>query len=80
MRINTPGKNKTELILREGLIVFFSYRTPVACINNGVAYKTNRKYSTTTTRHINDWLTENANSMVIEEQGQEYFDGLTFNR
>lgn len=77
----TPIKaNMTELQLAGGLTVLFSYCTPVACKwTNGSTYehfRTEKKWSQTTTRHINSWLGGNCAAF----KPQEYFDGLISDR
>lgn len=57
MKINTLGNNQTEVILNCGTVVFYSYNTPVAAmLASGKYIKTSEKYSNTTTKHINKWL------------------------
>ena len=54
----TPIKaNMTELSIN-GLTILFSYKTPVAYIdhNVGIVYTTNKYWSKTTSRHINQWI------------------------
>ena len=70
MKIKTLSANMTELSLNDGTHVLFSYQTPVASCNNGQFYKTDKKWSVTTSRHINKW----ANCAV--NKPQEYFDNL----
>lgn len=66
----------TELHLDGGLTVLFSYETPVACRwSNGdtyAQYKTDKKWSVTTSRHINKWL----NGDGAQFKPQDYFDNL----
>jgi len=75
MNLNPIAANMTELDLGDWKVLF-SYRTPVACKwTNGSVYeffKTEKKWSQTTTRHINTWLGGNAAAF----KPQEYFDGL----
>lgn len=55
-------------------IVLFSYATPVASFDKST-YSFNRtakKWSMTTTRHINKWL----DGATAKEQSQDYFDNL----
>ena len=55
-------------------IVLFSYATPVASFDK-TAYqfhRTNKKWSMTTSRHINKWL----DGVKAIEQPQDYFDNL----
>jgi hypothetical protein len=56
MKITPIASNMTELTLSNGIRVLFSYSTPVACELNSGFYKTNKKWSNTTTRHVNKWL------------------------
>ena len=54
MTINPVGSNQTEVERDDGVIVLYSYRTPVAAFvpgNGGLC--SSRKYSTTTSRHVN---------------------------
>ncbi len=44
-----------ELIVN-GVSILFSYETPVAGWNNEGAFRTEKKYSATTTKHINKYL------------------------
>jgi len=39
--------------------VVFSYSTPVAGLDEKGFFKTSKKYSMTTTKHINKWLRQN---------------------
>jgi len=56
MRLKKIGSNQTELF-KNGLVVLFSYDTPVAALlPSGRYLKTGTKYSTTTTKHVNSWL------------------------
>ena len=56
MKLKQIGSNMTELDL--GLVqVFFSYETPVAArLTDGTLVRTAKRYSVTTTKHINKWL------------------------
>ena len=55
MKLSPIASNMTELELNDGTKVLFSYQTPVACIQNGVFIKTDKRWSNTTTRHINKY-------------------------
>jgi hypothetical protein len=69
MELKPIASNMTELKI--GFIsILFSYETPVALKNRGTYYKTNTKWSNTTTRHINKWL-DGAPATPVEQQ---YFD------
>ena len=71
MNLKQLGSNQTELEIK-GARVLFSYSTPVACESVGKRYRTAKRWSNTTTRHINKWL----NGAEAEEVPQEFFDNL----
>lgn len=76
MKIKPIASNMTELELNN-VRVLFSYQTPVAVIgyhDNGdcFVYKTDKKWSSTTTRHINKYLAHK----WAKPMPQEYFDNL----
>ena len=72
MELIPIGSNQTQINLTNGDSVFFSYRTPVACLTANGYYRTSKKWSVTTTRHINKWL----DGVLAKEQPQEYFDSM----
>ncbi len=74
MRIQSLGANQTVVTLSSGCQVFFSYETPVAATFDGISYKTDRKYSNTTTRHINAWLGNGGKNAIVKPKS--YFDLL----
>ena len=60
MKLHSFATNRTLLSFADGTEVFFSYSTPVAGYKPNVGHvKTNRWYSSTTTRHINKYLDGN---------------------
>ena len=72
MKIRNIGSNMTEV---EGATarILISYETPVAAkMHNGPYYRTAKKFSVTTSKHINKWL-DGANAI---ETPQEFFDNL----
>jgi hypothetical protein len=73
MQLQHIGSNMTE-VTTDTLRVLFSYSTPVAAysLTAGQFYKTSRKWSVTTTKHINKWL-DGAGAL---EQPQEFFEAL----
>jgi hypothetical protein len=72
IRLRQIGSNQTELQVG-GLRVLFSYETPVAGHIEGRGYfRTTEHYSTTTSRHINQYL----GGLVYEELSQEEIDQL----
>lgn len=77
MNLNSIRANMTELELSAGHKILFSYRTPVAEIfPQGHAYTTETKWSVTTTRHINQWLSLQDGFHKRDSRPQEYFDNL----
>ena len=57
MKLNSLKSNQTEVSLKGGTVVFFSYQTPVAGFTPDMGYfRTEEFHSTTTSRHINNWL------------------------
>lgn len=71
MNIKPLGSNKTELHL-DGMTVLFSYQTPVACWINGEYFMTEKKWSRTTSKHINSWVDTN----WVSQKPQSFFDDL----
>jgi hypothetical protein len=76
MKLKQVGSNQTKIVLKDGSEVFFSYETPVAAYlhaePHGAFYKTDCRWSRTTTRHINQWL----QGVPAEEKPQSFFDDL----
>ena len=63
MKLKNVGSNMTEVEIN-GCILLYSYSTPVAGKNTdgwyvgNAMFKTDRKWSSTTSRHINKWFRE----------------------
>jgi hypothetical protein len=76
MKLNAIGPNKTEIEIRclDGTeaTVLFSYNTPVAARFGDNFYRTDRKWSVTTSKHINQWLA-GRNAQI---NPQSFFDTL----
>lgn len=65
MRLNQVTVTSTEVELSDGTRVLFSYRTPVAALVPGKGWiRTEKKWSVTTSKHINRWLAENCGGTV----------------
>jgi hypothetical protein len=64
-------KNNTVVNLKR-MSILFSYETPVAIEMDGDCYVTTRKWSKTTSKHVNRWL--NGRSFKLEKQ--EFFNNL----
>jgi hypothetical protein len=71
MKLKAIGSNMTE-IESNGNHILFSYSTPVAAQTCTGFYRTSKKWSVTTSKHINKWL----DGAVATEKPQEYFDNL----
>jgi len=66
MTLRKVGSNMTELTLPNA-IVLFSYSTPVAAHIGAGFVRTNKKWSNTTSKHINKWLA-GANAAEVEQE------------
>lgn len=55
MKLRQIKSNVTELTL-DNTTIMFSYETPVAGYDDHGAFRTDRKYSVTTSRQINQYL------------------------
>lgn len=73
MNIKPIGSDQTELHLQD-YVILFSYETPVAYLHRGSGkyYRTSKKWSRTTSKHINQWL----GGVSAEEVGQDNLDQL----
>ncbi len=72
MKVRNIGNNQTEISIGNNKTVLVSYQTVVAACIDGMYYKTGKKWSTTTSRHINNWL----NGVNAEIKEQTFFDNL----
>lgn len=69
MKVKNIGSNQTEVICGD-VTILISYETPVACKINNEYYRTEERYSVTTTKHIDKWA---GNCQV---KPQAFFDNL----
>ena len=76
MDLKPIKSNMTELEI-DGIKILFSYQTPVAVLikegENWHQYKTDKKWSRMTSRHISTW---NPLGGAYGIKPQEYFDNL----
>ena len=80
MKIAHLAKNQTELVFENGNRIFFSYQTPVAAHIAGRGWiKTSHRYSVTTSRHVNRWLSENGAFELAEQVHQSELNRLAEN-
>ena len=76
MQLKPIAATRTQLNLNDGTQIFFSYETPVAAkLPNYDYIRTATKWSSTTTRHINQWL----EGVHDEEVPQNKLDELVGN-
>jgi hypothetical protein len=73
IKLKPLASNMTLLDTPDNLILF-SYQTPVASYNKKTLdyYRTDKKWSMTTTRHINKWL----DGVQAQHKPQSFFDCL----
>ena len=68
MKLTPIAANRNVITYNNGSEVFFSYSTPVAGYSPSNGYfKTDRWYSSTTTRHINKYL-DNVNATEVSQE------------
>lgn len=72
MKLKPLGSNMTELTVGN-VSVLFSYETPVAGWDDRGAFRTEKKYSKTTTKHINKYLGGKDVGRIVV---QSYIDSL----
>ena len=72
MKLRHKDANATELHFKNGNIFFFSYETPVAARINSRYYKTSKRHSAATSRHVNRFL--HGDTVVAVEKPQYFFD------
>jgi len=71
MKIDHIASNMTEL-KTDDFDILFSYSTPVAGYDYNGPFKTDKWYSSTTTRHINKYF----NGVVPRTVSQDFIDNL----
>lgn len=71
MKLNPIGSNQNEVEVN-GMRVLFSYSTPVAARIEDKVFRTDKKWSVTTSKHINQWL----DGQTAEVRPQSFFDAL----
>ena len=80
MKLNPLKSNMTE-VEAVGIKILFSYKTPVAALvkegDMWHQYKTDKKWSNTTSRHITQW---NPLGGAYGLKPQEYFDQLVIGK
>lgn len=76
MKLNPIGSNQVEVVIGNKTVLF-SYKTPVAYYDGEMArfFKTSKKWSTTTSKHVSQWL----NGAYAEAVDQTVLDTLAEN-
>jgi hypothetical protein len=72
MKLKKIGSNMTELEIN-GVSILFSYSTPVAGWDNKGAFRSEARFSVTTSKHINKYL---GGRDVGRTVPQSYIEGL----
>jgi len=73
MKLKQIASNQTELSLPCGAVVFFSYETPVAAmLPSGRYIRTEKKWSVTTSKHLNKWLAAVSDCVELVPQDDLY--------
>lgn len=79
MKLNPIGSNMTEVEIGDKTVLF-SYKTPVAYYDGTWLYITTKKWSKTTTSHINKWLESRkkclGTNLIPLDISQEKLDSL----
>lgn len=79
MKVKSIGANKTELELKD-ILILISYEAPVCAIRYGTNYgalKTSEYFSNTTSKHINQWLKDHSyDPSKVGTMDQSWFNEL----
>ena len=74
MKLTPIAANRNAISYDNGTEIFFSYSTPVAGYDPELGYiKTDKWYSSTTTRHINKYL----DNVEAQEVSQDLINNLS---
>jgi hypothetical protein len=78
MRIHRLGNNETEVVLKDGTVLFISYDTPVAmyCPIKIMHFRTDTKWSVTTSKHINKWLNGVKSRPIKQQELTDIFNSI----
>ena len=77
MKLKLIASNMIEISINSVGTILFSYETPVAAYTPNGTFRTSKKWSSSTSRHINTWL--HKNGLIAKEAPQEFFDNLVGN-
>lgn len=76
MQVKSLGANKTIVTLNNGIRIGFSYETPVVAVIDGIAYRTEQKFSVTTSKHGSQLLQDMPHREFGGFKPQSFFEGL----
>lgn len=78
MKFRNLGANMAEFRTSDGNVLFFSYNTLVAGYIDNAPFKTSKKWSRTTSRHIKKYFLDEwgIDSARVPEHPQEYLDSI----
>jgi len=78
MELKKLGNNETQ-VNQNGYLVLYSYHTPVAIhhLASGQEWRTSKKWSATTSKHINKWVSDKAIAVTQETLEAIIKDGYT---
>lgn len=67
MKLKRIGKGSATEVTVGEVTILFSYQTPVAYNDGTGFYRTDRAYSSTTSKHIKQWL-NGANAQTVPQE------------
>lgn len=76
MKLKQVGSNRAILTLDNGTQVGFSYQTPVVARVGNESFRTEQKFSVTTSKHCGQLLAHMGGSKVATVAPQSFFDEL----
>lgn len=77
MNVKQIGSNQTILTLNNGDRIGFSYETPVVAVTGGEAFRTEERFSVTTSRHCGKLLSHMSYSgKSATLKPQSFFEAL----
>jgi hypothetical protein len=77
MKLKQTGPNRTVVTTNNGTQIGFSYETPVVAVIDGIAYRTEQKFSVTTSKHCGQLLSDMPHRDFGGTKPQSFFEGLT---
>lgn len=76
MKLQAIGPNKSILTLNNGTRIGFSYNTPVVARVGNESFRTEKKFSVTTSKHCGQLL-DHIGGCYVGTKPQEFFEGLS---